>query len=237
MEKNNSGKSHRWTVDWALPSHIPPEWATATFTPWEAPSPCPILQHLARALGLWVRGPTRGSRASQTLTGLWQKHVHSYSAGRRGLLGMHISFWAEIKATWGHWQPYFCCCGCDPTMSFFTSLNARMCKQQWLEECILAWALPFNPIWDNVSLHWRQAQSNPGLLKALVCSFTPGMLLLGAVHFLLQDLKAPFFFSFFKHISLSFHHPLLYVETKTIIVPISELGKLRHEGLSLKQPF
>lgn len=63
------------------------------------------------------------------------------------------------------------------------------------------------------------------------------MLLLGAVYFLLQDLKAPFFFFFFKHISLSFHHPLLYVETKTIIVPISELGKLRHEGLSLKQPF
>lgn len=63
------------------------------------------------------------------------------------------------------------------------------------------------------------------------------MSLLGVVHFLLQDLKALFFFIIFEHISLSFHHLPLHVKMKSIIIPISELGKLRHEGPSLKQPF
>lgn len=87
-----------------------------------------------------------------------------------------------------------------------------------------------------MSLHWRQAQRKPELLKILVCFLTPGMLVLGAIHFLLQDLKGLFFF-FLEHISLSFHHPPLCVKTKSIIVCVSELGKLRHEGLGLKQPF
>lgn len=73
---------------------------------------------------------------------------------------------------------------------FFTSLNIRTYKQG---KCILAQALPSNPIRDRVSPHWRQAQNKPGLLKILVCSFTRGMSLLGVVHFLSQDLKALFF--------------------------------------------
>jgi len=48
MENNPSKKSHRWTMDQALLSHIPPGWATATFSPWDQSSPFPFLRHLAK---------------------------------------------------------------------------------------------------------------------------------------------------------------------------------------------
>ena len=164
--------------------------------------------------------------------------MNSYSTSWRGLLGMHTNFWAKIKATWGPWQLYLCCWGCDPTMSFFTPLNIRTCKQQLLKECILAWALPPNPIWDSVSLHWRQSQSKPGLLKILVCSFTPGMLLQGAVHFLLQYLKAFFFnlFSFKAHL-IKFPLPTPPCEDEKSYCPHFSAGETQTWKAKLKAAF